>query len=432
MRINKIYTTTVLFVVASFVFASAAVAQQSRYTRRDVGNIITKLEKSSNTFRQDFDKYLDRSSLNGTNEENRINRIVSNYESALNELRRDFDRNDNWWTSRNNVSRVMDEARAVNSMMNNLSFANRLENQWRNMRRDINTLASTYELANLDNNTTGVGRNVPSWAVGVFFARNPQTGGTITLTINPNGSANADLGFGTASFGTVNGTLLTLGNDTARLSQINNGIRTTRTDNGERIDYYRNNTNTGGGNDNWTNGKPSRWAVGTWYGRNPQTGGTITLFINSNGQVTITLDNGSVTYASMNDDRLNNNGIIARVTRINNGIRTSRLDNGERIDYFRTGYYDGNNNQNDVRKGNVPNWALGTFYGRNPQTGGNITLTVQSSGDVSVSMDGAMSYGSMYGSTFTLNGETARVTKISNGFRMTNNRNGERIDYRRQ
>jgi hypothetical protein len=37
----------------------------------------------------------------------------------------------------------------------------------------------------------------------------------------------------------------------------------------------------------------------------------------------------------MNGDRLNNGGIVSRVTRINNGIRTTRLDNGESIDYRR-------------------------------------------------------------------------------------------------
>ena len=82
--------------------------------------------------------------------------------------------------------------------------------------------------------------------------------------------------------------------------------------------------------------------------------------------------------------------------------------------------------------GDVPDWAVGTFYGRNPQNGGNITLTVQKNGSVTVNMDGQISYGTMYKTTFTLNGDTARVTKISNGFRMTNDRNGERIDYRRQ
>ncbi|MBK7708227.1 MAG: hypothetical protein IPN69_16770 [Acidobacteria bacterium] len=522
MRFNKLYTTTVLFVVALFVFASAVTAQQSRYSRRDVGNTIAKLERSSNTFRRDFDKYLDQSSINGTNEENRINRIVSNFETALDRLRSEFDRNDNWWASRNNVRSVMDEARAVNGMMNNLSFARKLENQWKNMRRDINELAGKYELPALNTNTTGSG-NAPSWAVGTFFGRNPQNGDRIQITIIDNGSVTAEIG-GAASYGTLNGTLLDMGTATARVSRLNNGIRTTNTATGETIDYYRNNDggdwnnndnkrgdipswavgtfygrnpqnggsitliiqssgevtvnmdggvsygsmyrttftvnnesanvtrisngirttnnrtgeridysrrNDGNGDGNWNTGNPPRWAVGTWYGLNPQTNRTMTLRVEANGQVTITMDNGQVAYASMDGDRLNNNGIIARVTRINDGIRTTRLDTNERIDYFRTNNFGGGNQDNN-QMGDVPSWAVGTFYGRNPQNGGNITLTVQSNGNVTVNMDGNISYGSMYKTTFTVNGETASVKKIANGFRMTNTRTGEQIEYRRQ
>jgi hypothetical protein len=419
--------------VATAAVSYAQGTNSDRYTKRDVSNIISKLERTSNSFRRDFDKHLDNSSLNGTSEEDRINRIVSSYEAALDRLRREFDRNDNWWQSRRNVREVMDEARAVNQMMNNLQFARKLENQWRNMRRDINTLADTYDLAGLDSTGGGnIGSNVPSWAIGTFYGRNPQTGGRIQLTINPNGSVNADFD-GAPSFGTLNGTLLTMGDATARVSRITDGIRTTRTESREYIDYFRNDPNFGGtGSGNWTNGNPDKWTIGTWYGRNPQTGGTIRLFIESNGRVTITMDNGTVTYASMDRDRLNNNGLIARVTKLKDGLRTTRIDNGDYIDYWRYNYYDNNPNNSNVQQGDVPDWAIGTFYGRNPQNGGNITLTVQKSGSVTVNMDGNISYGSMYKTTFTVNGETARVSKISNGFRMTNNRTGERIEYRRQ
>lgn len=432
MRFNRLFNTALLIVLTTIAFSSLVVAQQNRYSKRQVSDIIAKLEKSSNTFRRDFDKYLDQSSLNGTNEEDRVNRIVRNYETALDKLRRDFDVSDNWWQSRNNVRSVMDEARAVNAMMNNLSFARKLENQWRNMRRDVNSLADTYDLSGLS--TDGKG-DVPSWALGTWFARNPQNNGTIQMTINQTGAVTVEFGANTASFGRLNGTRLEIDGIDARIQRNgNDGLTTIRSDNGERIDYYRN--NNGGNwnnNNNWGTGRPQKWAVGTWYARNPQTGGTITMVVNSNGQVTITMDNGSISYATLDDDRLNNNGITARVTRINDGIRTTRNDNGERIDYFRNNPNpNGNWNNNNNQMGDVPDWAVGTFYGRNPQNGGNITLTVQKNGSVTVNMDGQISYGTMYKTTFTLNGDTARVTKISNGFRMTNDRNGERIDYRRQ
>jgi len=337
-----------LFVLASFclglialVLPAVSNAQgkyANKYSKRDVSSIILKLEESSNTFRREFDRNLDSSSLNGTNEEDRLNRIVQNYERSLNRLRRDFDSSDNWWQSRNNVQGVMSEAQQVNSMMNNLQFARKLERQWNQMRRDINKLADTYDLPDLAGNGGGGGGgggNVPNWAIGTFYGRNPQTGGTITMTVSGNGSVTFTFENGSSVYATINGDRLNNNGIIARVTKLNNGIRTTRIDNGERIDYLTNGNENGNGGGNGGGGNVPSWALGRFYGRNPQTGGTITLDISSNGSVVITFENGSTNYATMNGDQLTNNGVVARVTKINNGIRTTRTDNGERIDYRR-------------------------------------------------------------------------------------------------
>lgn len=215
----------------------------NRYSKRDVGNIIAKLENSSNVFTREFDSQMDKSSLNGTSEEDRLNDIVRNYDDSLDDLRREFDRNNTWWESRNDVQNVMSDAQRVNQMMNSLSFARKLERQWNNMRKDLNKLADTYDFPALDGTGFGGGGggnvgNVPNWAVGTFYTRNPQTGGNITLTINSNGNVtiNSD---GSVSYATMNGDRLNNNGIEARVTRTNNGIRTTRTDNGERIDYQR-------------------------------------------------------------------------------------------------------------------------------------------------------------------------------------------------
>jgi hypothetical protein len=312
-----------------------------RYSKRDVATTIATLEQSSNTFQRDFNNYVNDRSVNRS-ERNRLNGIVNNYVQALSNLRRNFDSSDNWWRSRRNVQSVMDEARQVNTMMTNLSFARKLERQWNQMRRDINSLAETYNLQRLDggngngngNGNGGYG-NAPSWAVGRFYGRNPQTGGTIILDINNNGSVIVTFENGNTNYASINGDRLTNDGVVSRVTRIDNGIRTTRIDNGERIDYFTNNYGNGNGNGNGNGGNVPNWAVGRFYGRNPQTGGPITLDISNNGSVVITFENGNTNYATMNGDRLTNNGVVSRVTRIDNGIRTTRIDNGERIDYRR-------------------------------------------------------------------------------------------------
>lgn len=336
MRNSMLRKTAVLFSLAliAAVFTSNINAQgryRNVYSKRDVSGIISKLEQTSNTFRRDFDRNLDDSSLNGTNEEDRLNQIVQRYERDLNQLRREFDRNDSWWESRRNVEEVMDSARSVNVMMNTLPFARRLERQWRNMRRDLNKLADTFDLPALDNaGGGGGGGNVPNWAEGTFYGRNPQDGRTIVLTISRNGNVTVDFQ-GSTTTGFYSREQISIYGATARVTRLKDGIRTTRVDTGEVIDYYR--TGQGGG-DGGIGGDVPNWAVGTFYGRNPQTGGTITMTISRNGSVSVNMD-GVIFNGTLNNTRLFINGARATVRRLGNGIRTTNDETGERIDYSR-------------------------------------------------------------------------------------------------
>ena len=418
MKNLKLLLVAVLFGAAVLLTLPANNLAQGRYSnvysKRDVSGIISNLEKTSNSFRKDFDRELDKSPLNGTSEEDRINTIVKDYENALNRLRRDFDSQNTWWQSRNEVQSVMSSAQNVNSLMNNLQFARKLEKQWRNMRRDLNKLADTFDLASLDGSVSGNG-SVPNWAIGTFAGRNPQTGGSIVLTVTGNGYVTADID-GSLSTGTIRGEQLTINGATARIYKINNGIRTTRNDNGESIEYFA--SGFGSGNNG---GNVPSWAIGTFTGRNPQNNGNIILTINRNGSVTADIQ-GAISNGTINGETLNINGANARIYKINNGIRTTRTDNGESIDYLL-----GGNNWNNG--GNVPNWAVGTFTTRNPQTGGTITLTITANGYATADFQGAISNGTVNGEELNINGAVSKLRKINNGIRTTRRDNGESLDY---
>lgn len=119
---------------------------EERYTKREVEEIVRRVEEGSDRFRKDLDRDLDRSRLDGSKKEDRINEDVKRFEKALNELRKEFDRHDSWWESRNNVQIALDAARPVATRMRNNPFSANVRNQWRNLRTDLNRLASTYNL----------------------------------------------------------------------------------------------------------------------------------------------------------------------------------------------------------------------------------------------------------------------------------------------
>ncbi|KAF0242258.1 MAG: hypothetical protein FD167_3901 [bacterium] len=119
---------------------------EERYTKREVAEIIRRVEESSDRFRKDLDRDLDRSRLDGSKKEDRINEDVKRFENAFDSLRREFDRSDSWWESRNNVNSALNAARPVATRLRNNRFSSNVQAQWRHLRRDLNRLASTYNL----------------------------------------------------------------------------------------------------------------------------------------------------------------------------------------------------------------------------------------------------------------------------------------------
>jgi hypothetical protein len=340
---------SMMAVMICIVAGTVSVIAQGRYanvySRGQVDGFVRQLEESSDAFHNDFRNEVNNSGLNNSTRRLYLG-YAGQFENAVDRLRNRFNSNDSWWESRNEVRNMVSNSQNLNSTMNNASFRRRLERQWNRLRNDINKLADTYDLPGLNGggwtggggwNPPGSQGNVPSWARGTFYGRNPQTGGSIRLDIDANGSVSISFDNGAPTYASINRTIMTNGPYVSRLSRINNGIRTTDVTNGSYIDYYR--TPVGGYPpvDGYppVQGNVPSWAQGTFAGRNPQTGGTITLTIQNNGSVLISFDGGSPIYGSMNGTTLTNGQYVSRVTRIRNGIRTTDVTNGSYIDYYR-------------------------------------------------------------------------------------------------
>lgn len=119
-------------------------------------------------------------------------------------------------------------------------------------------------------------------------------------------------------------------------------------------------------------------------------------------------------------------GNTSRVVRTNVGINTVSTLNGETIAYSRNSWGGGN-----PGGGNVPNWAVGTFRGRSPVDGSWITMTIGNNGNVSVNINGNVSYGTINGTTLYINGATSTVYRNGKGIRTVSNSDGQTINYSR-
>jgi hypothetical protein len=117
------------------------------YTKAEVDAVIRRVENRTDEFIKLFDKALDRSKLDGSNREDRLNEKAKNLEKATNELRRDFDRRENYVETRPEVRKCLNIAGDINGVMKRRRMGANTEEQWRLLRVELNTLADVYELS---------------------------------------------------------------------------------------------------------------------------------------------------------------------------------------------------------------------------------------------------------------------------------------------
>jgi hypothetical protein len=120
--------------------------RQRGYTKTEVNTIIKRVEERSDRFVRLFDRSLDRSRLDGSNREDRLNEQARNLEKALDDLRGEFDRKENYVETRPEVRRCLDIATNINVAMRNRRLGGETERQWSLLRSELNTLANVYGL----------------------------------------------------------------------------------------------------------------------------------------------------------------------------------------------------------------------------------------------------------------------------------------------
>ena len=143
----KIFTgLAALLIVLGLADASYAQRRGREYTKGQVDRIIKNVETRVDGFVKQFDSSLDRTRLDGTRREDNLNQKAKDLESATDELRRDFDRSDRWIENKDEVQRCLDIAADINVVVQRRRLGRGTENNWANVRRELNALAQVYNL----------------------------------------------------------------------------------------------------------------------------------------------------------------------------------------------------------------------------------------------------------------------------------------------
>jgi len=190
-RIRQTISVALVLALVSLGLATTAEAQRRPYrlSDREVGNLIRRVETSTDRFRASLDSALDRSRYDGSNTENDINSFVQGFEQATDRLR---DRFNTRASVAADVEFVLQRAAAIDGFMNSNRLTRRAQNDWAIVRTDLDALARAYGVTwNWNAPTLGVGAQTGTFPsrvndrqVGIIIGRIETRTDTFRATVD--------------------------------------------------------------------------------------------------------------------------------------------------------------------------------------------------------------------------------------------------------
>lgn len=157
-RMFKMFALAIAF-FAFFANVSTYAQITPSGTNRQIRTLLTRIETNTDSFKSEIDSSLDRSTLNGTNAEDRYSEFIANFETATDALRSGFeDRRD----VSSEVSEVLTRGRELDRFMTRNQLSGRAESLWMTLRADLDTLAGYYRVSwNWNDRNSGGGNRIP-------------------------------------------------------------------------------------------------------------------------------------------------------------------------------------------------------------------------------------------------------------------------------
>jgi len=116
-----------------------------RVSDREVERILKQIEKQSDRFRSALDSSLDKSRLNGSRQEDDINRFVKEFYEQTKTLRNHFDHHK---STSADVQAVLDRAASIDGFMRrNPMRRNNASREWERLRGNLDELAQVYSVS---------------------------------------------------------------------------------------------------------------------------------------------------------------------------------------------------------------------------------------------------------------------------------------------
>ena len=117
-----------------------------RYDERHLRDSIHRLDRLAKDFERDLDRALDRSRVDGTRQEDRINAQGHDFRRAVRSLRSSFGNGRDLNRSRDEAQRVLNEARQFERIGRLRAVDNRVASGWSQIQRELRIISDAYGL----------------------------------------------------------------------------------------------------------------------------------------------------------------------------------------------------------------------------------------------------------------------------------------------
>lgn len=144
---TKLLALTLVAALISFGLIPSVPAQNRRayrYNENYMRQLLNRIETRSDRFSNLLPNALDRSNVNGTQREDDVNKLVTEFEYATDQLKERFTSGQ---STAADAEMVLQQGALINRFMNNHRLDNRTERAWVMVRSELNKLASAYYVA---------------------------------------------------------------------------------------------------------------------------------------------------------------------------------------------------------------------------------------------------------------------------------------------
>jgi hypothetical protein len=117
-----------------------------RYDERYLRDSIHRLDRLAKDFERDLDRALDRSRVNGTQREDRINAQGHDFRRAVGKLKSAFGNGRDLNRSRDEAQRVLQEAQQFNRIGRSRGMDNRVASEWSQIQQELSIISDAYGL----------------------------------------------------------------------------------------------------------------------------------------------------------------------------------------------------------------------------------------------------------------------------------------------